>query len=160
MDAFAVFLIQNLFSFVAYGLIAAWYVWPRLVALPLPSALTALTFVHTFRSIGATILVPGAGGAGVPRDFAQALSYGDLATAALAVAAIIALRARSTAGVPLVVVTNVVGVLDLANVFVIGVQNDITHAPLGAFWYVPTFLVPILWIAHVMAFALLLRARR
>ncbi len=134
--------------------------WPRLVALPLPSALTALTFVHAFRSIGATILVPGVAGAGIPRDFALALSYGDLATAALAVVTIVALRARSAAGVPLVVVTNVVGVLDLAHVFVLAAQNDIPHAPLGAIWYIPTFLVPILLIAHVIAFALLLRARR
>jgi len=30
---------------------------------------------------------------------------------------------------------------------------------MGSFWYVVTILVPILWIAHALAFGLLLRRR-
>ena len=160
MDTFLVFGIQNLFGFVVYGLIAAWYVWPRLKAMPIASALTALTFIHAFRSVGATILVPSAGGSAVSHDFATTLAYGDLTTATLAVIALIALRARWPIAIALVIVTNVVGTLDLLDVLVQAIQTDITHAALGAFWYVPTFLVPILWIAHFMTFALLVRARR
>ena len=159
MDPFAGFAIQNAFSLVVYGLLAGWYVWPRLTAMPLTSALTALTFIHAFRSVGATILVPSVGGSAVSHDFATTLANGDLGTATLAVIALIALRARWRFAIALVVVTNLVGVLDLLDVLVQAVQNDSTHAALGAFWYVPTYLVPILWIASFMTFALLLRNR-
>jgi hypothetical protein len=30
---------------------------------------------------------------------------------------------------------------------------------MGSFWYVVTILVPLLWIAHALGFALLLRRR-
>jgi len=41
------------------------------------------------------------------------------------------------------------------NALVGGVRYDIARLGMGSFWYVVTILVPILWIAHVLAFALL-----
>jgi len=45
------------------------------------------------------------------------------------------------------------------NALVGGVRYDITRLGMGSFWYVVTLLVPILWIAHALAFGLLLRRR-
>ena len=132
MDAFAVFGIQNLLSFVVFGLFAWWYVWPWLESLERTTAFTAVTFVHALRPIGATVL---------------------------AIITLLALRARSGFAIALVWVTNVVGTLDLLNALVGGVRYDIPRLGMGSFWYVVTILVPILWIAHVLAFTLLLRRR-
>ena len=159
MDAFAVFGVQTFFSFVVFGLLAWWFVWPWLRSVDRTTAFTALTFVHALRPIGATVLVASVAGTALPRDFAEAVAYGDLATSVLAVVTLLALRSRVGVAIAVVWLTNVVGFVDLANALVGGVRYDIARLGMGSFWYVVTILVPILWIAHVLAFALLLRRR-
>jgi hypothetical protein len=159
VDAFAVFGIQNLLSFVVFGLLAWWYVWPWLGSVDRTTAFTALTVVHALRPIGATVLVASVAGTALPRDFAEAVAYGDLATSLLAVLTLLALRGRLGVAIALVWLTNVVGTADLANALVGGVRYDVARLGMGSFWYVVTILVPILWITHVLAFALLLRRR-
>ena len=159
MDAFAVFGIQTFFSFVVFGLLAWWFVWPWVKSLDRTTAFTALTFVHALRPIGATVLVASVAGTALPRDFAEAVAYGDLATSVLAVITLLALRARVGFAIALVWLTNIVGFVDLVNALIGGVRYDIARLGMGSFWFVVTILVPILWIAHVLAFALLLRRR-
>jgi hypothetical protein len=159
VDAFTVFGVQTLFSFVVFGLLAWWYAWPWLKSADRTTALTALTFIHALRPIGATVLVASVAGTALPRSFAEAVAYGDLITSLLAVITLIALRARWSFAIALVWITNVVGTVDLVNALIGGVGNDIARLGMGSFWYVVTILVPILWIAHALAFALLLRRR-
>ena len=59
-------------------------------------------WIHTFRIVGGTILAPGAVDARVPTDFRDMIGYGDLATAALALLAVIGLRTRFPAAIALV----------------------------------------------------------
>ncbi len=160
MDAFAVFGIQNLLSFVVFGLLAWWYVWQWLTRVDRRSAFTALTFVHALRPIGATVLVASVAGTALPRDFAEAVAYGDLATSVVAIVTLLALRGRLGIAVALVWLTNLIGTADLLNALVGGVRYDVARLGMGSFWYVVTILVPVLWIAHVLAFALLLRRDR
>jgi hypothetical protein len=157
VDAFTIFGIQNFFSFVVFGLLAWWYVWPWLRSVDRTTAFTALTFVHALRSIGATVLVASVAGTALPRDFATAVAYGDLATSVLAVMTLVALRARLSFAIALVWLTNVVGTVDLLNALVGGIGANVAALGMGSFWYVVAFLVPILWIAHALAFLLLLR---
>jgi hypothetical protein len=159
VDAFAVFGVQNLFSFIVFGLLAWWYVWPWLRSVERRTAFTALTFVHAFRPIGATVLVTSVAGTALPKDFAQAVAYGDLATSLLAVVTLLALRARLGFAIAFVWLTNVVGTADLINALIGGIRYDVARLGMGSFWYVVTILVPVLWIAHALAFALLLRRR-
>ena len=159
MDAFTVFGVQTLLSFVVFGLLAWWYAWPWLKSVDRTTAFTALTVVHALRPIGATVLVASVAGTALPRDFAEAVAYGDLITSVLAVLTLIALRGRFGFAMVLVWVTNVVGLADLANALVGGVRYDIARLGMGSFWYVVTILVPILWITHALAFGLLLRRR-
>jgi hypothetical protein len=159
VDAFAVFGIQTFFSFVVFGLYAWWFVWPWLKSLERTAALTALTFVHALRPIGATVLVASVAGTALPRDFAEAVAYGDLATSVLAVVTLLALRARLGFAIALVWLTNIVGFVDLVNALIGGVRYDIARLGMGSFWFVVTILVPILWVAHVLAFAVLFRRR-
>lgn len=159
MDAFAIFGVQTLLSFVVFGLLAWWYVWPWLRSIDRTNAFTALTFVHALRPIGATVLVSSVAGTALPRDFAEAVAYGDLATSVLAIITLIALRFRLGFAIALVWLTNIVGTVDLVNALIGGVRYDIARLGMGSFWYVVTILVPILWIAHALAFLLLLRRR-
>ncbi len=70
---------------------------------------------------------------------------------------LIALRNRWAGTTALVWLFNIVGTLDLLNAL------RHTHAVphLGAAWYIPTFLVPVLLVTHFMIFArLFARATR
>ena len=46
-------------AFIAYTLIAKWYVMPRLGTMPRAQALTPLLLLHSFRFVGLAFLIPG-----------------------------------------------------------------------------------------------------
>lgn len=156
MSTQQIFGLQFLLSLVVYGLLARWYLAPRLAVLPLPSALMPLLFLHAFRHLGMVFLVPAVVGPGLQPEFAVPAAYGDLLAALLALAAIVALRARWPPALALVWVFNVVGTLDLVNALYRGAQLQVQ---LGAAYYIPTFAVPALLVTHAMILALLVRRR-
>lgn len=154
MNGQQIFGIQVVLSFVAYGLMARWYVTPRLATLPLGIALQPLLVLHAFRHLGLVFLVPTVVGTALPARFAAPAAYGDLLAGVLALAAIAALRARSSIALPLTWLFNVVGLLDLVNAFYQGLSLDVQ---LGSAYYIPTFIVPALVITHLMIFRMLVR---
>ena len=90
MEPIVLFGIQFTFCLAAYALIAWWYGAPRLSRLPRELALVPLVWVHVFRMVGGTILAPGAVDAAVPMEFRTMIGYGDMATALLALVALVA----------------------------------------------------------------------
>jgi hypothetical protein len=157
MSIRAIFGLQVLMSFVGYILIARFYVAPRLTALPLRAALIPLLLLHAFRHVGMVFLVPTVVGSGLPAAFAVPVAYGDLLAALLALLAIAALRVEWSSAIALVWLFNVVGTLDLINAFYQGLRNNVL---LGAAYYIPTFVVPALFVTHAMIFAMLTRRAR
>src|SRR5437870_6174706 len=111
MPPIVLFGIQFTLSLAAYTLIAWWYVAPRLSRLQREVALMPLLWVHAFRIVGGTILAPGAVAAAVPSEFRTMIGIGDLATAALALIALLALRYRMSWAIASVWVVLVVGLL-------------------------------------------------
>src|ERR1700687_677806 len=102
MAPIVLFGIQFTFLLVAYALIAWWYVAPCLAGIPVELSLVPLLGVHVFRMVGGTILAPGAVDSSVPADFRTMIGYGDMATAVLALLAVIALKRRLPGAIPLV----------------------------------------------------------
>jgi hypothetical protein len=156
MNAQQIFGLQFVLSLVLYGLLARWYVAPRLAPLPLASALTPLLFLHASRFLGMVFLVPSVTGGPLPSEFARAAAYGDLLAALLAFASIAALRTGWTMAIPLIWLFNLEGTLDLINALVQGLRHNVQ---LGAAYYIPTVAVPALLVTHAMIFAMLLTKR-
>jgi hypothetical protein len=160
MEPIALFGIQFTLSLVAYSLIALWHVAPRLSGLPRETALMPLLWVHAFRIVGGTILAPGAVGPGVPSEFRTMIGYGDLATAVLALLALIALRARSPRAIALVWLCVTVGMLDTVNAIIQSIRFSVfTHA-LGVNWVIVTIYVPALLVSSFLIFMQLLGSNR
>lgn len=157
MSGQQIFGLQVVLTFVVYGLVAKWYVSPRLATLPLGAALQPLLVLHALRHMGMVFLVPTVVGPALPASFAVPAAYGDLLAGLLALAALLALRAHSTVAIPLTWVFNVVGLLDLINAFYQGLSKNVL---LGAAYYIPTFIVPALVITHLMIFRMLVRHPR
>ena len=146
-------------SVVAFGLIAKWYVLPRLQDLSLTASLQPFLLLHSFRHIGLIFLADGAVKTPLPEAFAQPAAYGDLAASVLAFVSLLALRRDWSLAVPLVWVFNLVGTLDLFNAVGRGVAHD-AAAGMGATFWIPSIVVPALLVTHAIIFLLLVRRRR
>src|SRR5262245_7303510 len=104
------------FSFIAWGPVAAWYVWPELRRLPLADALRPLLMLHCFRFIGLSFLVPGVVSPDLPARFAVPAAYGDLLAAVLALLAL-GVGLHNRAGLALAWLFNIWGTVDLLYAF-------------------------------------------
>jgi len=134
--------------------------WPRISSLPPVVALVPLVWVHVFRFIGGSILAPGSVGPGVPAEFREMIGYGDMVTAALALIALVALRAWGSRAIWFVWVFVVVGLLDTANAVVQSLRFSVFDDPLGVNWVIVTAYVPVLLVSSYLIIVELLRARR
>ena len=160
MPPIVLFGIQFTFCLAAYVLIAWWYGAPRLSRLPRELALVPLVWIHVFRMMGGTILAPGAVDAGVPTEFRIMIGYGDMATALLALVALIALRRRAAAAIALVWLFLAVGLLDTVNAIIQSLRFNVFTYPLGLNWVIVTIYVPALLVSSVLIFIHLRRPAR
>lgn len=150
----AIFGISVGLSFVVWGIIAAQYLWPALRNLPRARALRPLLLFHAFRFIGLAFLVPGVVSPNLPDAFARPAAYGDLIAALLALLALAGLPSRL--GIGLVWVFNLWGSVDLLYAFYQGlIGAGIKPGQLGAAYFIPTAVVPLLFITHGLVFRLL-----
>jgi hypothetical protein len=152
----ALFGISVAFGFVAWGVSVVRHVWPALGSRPRVEALRPLLLLHSFRFIGLAFLIPGVVSSDLPPGFAQPAAYGDLVAAIMALVALAALTTRW--GLAVVWAFNVWGTADLLVAFYRGnVTPGLLAGQLGAAYFIPTFIVPLLLITHLLIFVLLLR---
>ncbi len=146
MSPQSVFGLQFLLSLLVFSLLAKWWVAPWLARHTRSEGLFWLTMPHVFRSIGVVFLVPGVLSQGLPSFLMSPTAYGGLITGVLALLALVSLRLRWKDAVVAVWIFNIVGTIDLLNI----VRH--AEANFGAVWYIPTLLVPLLLVTHVMIF--------
>lgn len=151
----ALFGVNVAFGFVTWGVVATVYLWPELRGRPRANALRPLLLVHGFRFVGLAFLIPGVVSPDLPAAFAEPAAYGDLVAAFMALIALSTLTTRW--GLAAVWVFNVWGTADLLLAFYQGNASGFLPGQLGAAYFIPTFIVPLLLITHVLVFMLLLR---
>src|SRR5262249_15034631 len=160
MNVQALFGFSILMSFVVFGLVTKFFIWPYLKGREQKAALLPLVVPHTFRFAGLSFLVPGVVSASLPSAFATPAAYGDLIAAILAIVASIALFKRWSVSIPFVWLFNVWGAADLLFAFYqgqFGIHLD--AGMLGAAFFIPTAWVPFLLILHGLIFWILARGR-
>jgi hypothetical protein len=160
MAPIVLFGIQFTLSLLAYGMIAFWYVTPHLIRMPQDKALAILLWVHAFRIVGGTILAPGAVDAGVPLDFRLMIGLGDLATAFMALLALIALRTSKAGALALVWICIVVGMLDTVNAIIQSLRDSVFTYALGVNWVIVSIYVPALLVSSLLIIMQLFRSNR
>jgi hypothetical protein len=143
------------FSFVAWWIVAGRYIWPELRDRDRAGALRPLLILHSFRFMGLAFLVPGVVSSNLPSTFAESAAFGDIVAAILAVLALAALP--SAAGVGIAWIFNVWGSADLLNAFYQANRAGLVAGQLGAAYFIPTFIVPLLLITHAIGFRILLQ---
>jgi hypothetical protein len=161
MNTHALFGLSALMSFIASGVAANLFVWPRLRIMGRRDALLPLVAPHMFlRFIGLSFLVPGVVSPSLSAAFTRPAGYGDFVAGILAIAATVALAKHASWAIVLVWVFNVWGAGDLLNAIYQGnILAKIDPATLGAAFYIPTAIVPPLLVTHALIFWLLLRPK-
>lgn len=145
------------FSFIAWGMLTSRYIWPRLRNRQQADALQPLLILHSFRFLGLAFLVPGVVSPDLPAAFAHSAAYGDIIAATLA---LLALATQPGGLGSLMAWTfNLWGTADLLNAFYQANNAGLLAGQLGATYFIPTLVVPMLLITHGLGFRLLLRQR-
>ena len=157
MPVLALFGMSIIFSLVAWGIVTTQFIWPELRNRPRIDALRPLLTLHAFRFIGLSFLIPGVVSPDLPATFAVSAAYGDIVAAILALVSLAALG--TSLGIPLVWVFTMWGSADLLNAFYQANSAGLLPGQLGAAFYIPTAIVPLLLITHVLMFRLLLRRK-
>jgi hypothetical protein len=147
------FFVSIAFSFIAWGMVAARYIWPELRLRQRAEALQPVLILHSFRFIGLAFLVPGVVSPDLPSEFAHSAAYGDIIAAALALLSLLLLPRAS--GVVAAWVFNLWGTADLLNAFYQANHAGLLAGQLGATYFIPTVVVPLLFITHGFAFRIL-----
>lgn len=121
----------------------------------------AIATLHSFRYIGLAFVVPGVTGSDLPREFAGFAAYCDLATAVLALLALLTANVRPVFW-SFVVAFNVVGLADILTDYFHALHYGIRDVPgqLGATYFIVVLIVPILVITNIFSLYSLARFRR
>lgn len=151
------FFVSVAFGFIAWGIVAARYIWPALRLRSRTEALRPLLVLNSFRFLGLSFLVPGVVSPDLPATFAHAVAYGDIIAAILALVSLTWLE--SGAGIAMTWIFNVWGAADLLDAFYQGNHVALQPGQLGAAFFIPPFGVPLLLIVHGLVFRILLRRR-
>src|SRR5215470_12191080 len=141
------------FSLITWGMVAARYIWPELRLRQRADALRPLLMLHSFRFLGLAFLVPGVVSPDLPTAFAHSAGYGDIIAAILALLSLLLLP--SAAGVAVAWIFNCWGSLDILNAFYQANHAGLLAGQLGAAFFLPTLVVPLLLITHGLAFRIL-----
>jgi hypothetical protein len=149
------FFVSIAFSFIAWGIVTARYIWPELRVRTRAAALQPLLILHSFRFIGLAVLVPGIVSPDLPPAFAHAAAYGDIIAAILALLSLVLLP--STVGVIGAWIFSLWGSADLLNAFYQANHAGLLAGQLGAAFFLPTLVVPLLLITHGVAFRILVQ---
>src|SRR5580700_1858604 len=149
------FFVSIAFSLIAWGIVAARYIWPELRLRPRAEALRPLLILHSFRFMGLAFLVPGVVSPDLPPAFAHSAAYGDIIAAILALISLLWLP--SAAGVTAGWIFSLWGSADILNAFYQANHAGLLAGQLGAAYFLPTLVVPLLLITHGLAFRILLQ---
>jgi hypothetical protein len=110
---------------------------------------------YQFASHRLSFLVPGVVSPDLPSEFAHSAAYGDIIAATLALLSLLLLQRAS--GVVTAWVFNLWGTADLLNAFYHANHAGLLAVQLGATYFIPTVVVPLLFITRDSLSAFLLQ---
>jgi hypothetical protein len=151
------FFISYAVAFIAFGLVAKWYIWPSIKNRAAKDALPPLLLYACLRVNGLMFLMPGLVSPELPKSFAIPTAYGDLTAAVLALVALACVRLENRAATAMLWLFNTVGLLDLIYANISTFRDHVDPTYLGVSYYLAAINVPAMVVVHVMIFVYLIR---
>ena len=159
MNPQLLFGVQFTLSLIIFALIAKWYIAPALDKLPIEAALAPLFLVHTLRYLPSSAFAPGQVDPKIPMEAMAGIAYGDLASAILALIAVVFLHYRWPGALAVAWFVNVATSLDWLNASYLAASSQLVTYAMGGNWYIINYYVPVIAVVHIMIFARLLKGR-
>ena len=162
MDSFIAFGTSFSFTIIAFALFFGIFLAPILRKMEFSKALIALLTIHCLRTVGLMVIVPSVVGEisnPLPNEYAEAIAYGDLASAILALLCIVLIHFAKMKNMVLVWIFSLVGMGDLLLALINALRFDATSYTIGASWFTLNFFVPALWVTHIAIVLLLVRRK-
>jgi len=159
MNPQVLFGVQFTLSLIIFALIAKWYITPALDKLPIQAALAPLFLVHTLRYLPSSAFAPGQVDPKIPMEAMAGIAYGDLASAILALIAVVFLHYRWPGALAVAWFVNVATSLDWLNASYLAASSQLVTYAMGGNWYIINYYVPVIAVVHIMIFARLLKGR-
>jgi hypothetical protein len=153
MNPLYIFLLQVGFTIVLMSLAAAWWAMPRLRELHVQDALSIVLFGGAIRYMGTMLLHPALAPSASP-DLVAA--WGDVAVAVLAIAGILANRAKLPIGKTLAWLYVILGGGDMALAFVKGLKSGMWASLTGG-WTFVVAVFPVVGVTLVLTLVLLVK---
>lgn len=151
-----VFGVTSILSAVAWFQVLRVVVAPRLATLERESTVRWLLLPQQFRHVSAVMLLPGVASPSLDASWLRWLVIGDVVTAVLAMAAVLALGRGGRGALALAWVATLVGLADLVkNVATAPAAGASDH--MGAAAFIPTMIVPLMLLLHLWALRVLAR---
>ena len=134
-------------SMVVLLIIARWYLVPWLKTQGRADALTPLLWLHAFRYVALQSFSAQMAGFPISNSARDEILFGDITGAALAVAALIALRYKARISIPLVWVLAAETMTDTVINVHSGMREHLFGLATGVTWLVVSFYVPAIMVS-------------
>ncbi len=144
MDPTVASLVATSISFVLFILVAVWHANPWMNRRPLAVALSVPLWMHAFRHVALQVFSAQRFGFHLSDSLARQIAWGDVAGAALALAALWLLRSRSRAAVVVIWLFVVETVVDFINASVISIRERTSETAHALTWLILNLYVPLL----------------
>jgi hypothetical protein len=155
MDGTTAMLIEFYASLSTFGVAAAIYFVPWARKVGFTAAVTPILLVHSLRHIGLIYLLPQVVPELPPSSFSEPTAWGDVASAGAAFLALLVVRRWNRGARPAVLLFNVIGFADLGYATWTANGIQLMSYSIGVAYLLPTIVVPMLLVSHVLVFWLL-----
>lgn len=125
-------------------------------------ALIGLLLIHCLRTVGMMVIIPAVVGEiqnPLPQEYAEAIAYGDFASAILALLCVFLLHFGKMKNTILIWIFSLVGIGDLLLAMVNSIRFDATSYTIGSSWFTLNYFVPILWVTHIAIIVMLIKKK-
>jgi len=151
------FFTSVLIAATSYSLIAKWYLWPRMRAMPFKDAVRPLLVLNTFRYVGFGFLIPGVVVKSLPAGFANPGAYGDIVASVLAFICLALLNGNESVVKAVIWIFNIQGTVDILSAMFLGPHFGIDPGDFGSMYFITTVYVPAVFVSHLIIYKLLVR---
>ncbi|WP_350292662.1 hypothetical protein [uncultured Croceitalea sp.] len=160
MNITQIFLTQLFTAYAVWLVLSIFLIVPKLNQLSKKTLLILLVIPQMFRYIGVSVAAsPVVTSKNIPIELAQHIAIGDWLTAVCAVIAFILLNTNSKLAITSVWILNIIGFADQIMTMTRATEAGLANY-MDAAWYVPTVLLPIMTVSHILIFYYLIKSKK
>lgn len=160
MNITQIFLTQLFTAYAVWLVLSIFIIVPKLNQLSKKTVLILLVIPQMFRYIGVSVAAsPVVTSKDIPIELAQHIAIGDWLTAICAIIAFILLSVNAKLAITSIWILNIVGFADQIMTMTRATKAGLANY-MDAAWYVPTVLLPIMTVSHILIFYYLLKNKK